>query len=292
VLLLTLVNALNLLPLVPLDGRRLLDLLFCFGRPVVSAVFRVVTVAGLGGLAWLFGSWALGLLAVLMFLGIPVRYQQAQQEAAFRDNPLDLPDRLEDLDEEQRLLLVKQAAVLHPLARTPLVLAGQARTLHEQIVTERAGLASTAGLLLMHLAGFAVGLASVFFLIQATQAHNRQAAEQLVARFDEVTMTRVRLMGKAAQLRWEAVLQPKGAGKEAELRARAAELGAEAERQWQELVSEWRSAPPHVWSLAMEQLTRTVLSEGARREEMLRLFRDLGLLPAPAPAPGQAGQES
>jgi Zn-dependent protease len=65
------INAFNLLPLVPLDGGRLFELVL-FGRhPILESGFRVCAVAGLGMLAVWLGSVMLGSLALLMLFLIP-----------------------------------------------------------------------------------------------------------------------------------------------------------------------------------------------------------------------------
>jgi Zn-dependent protease len=69
------INALNLLPLVPLDGGRLFELVL-FGRhPMLESGFRVCAVAGLGMLAFWFRDVALGVLAILMLASIPAAHR-------------------------------------------------------------------------------------------------------------------------------------------------------------------------------------------------------------------------
>ena len=86
------VNAFNLLPLVPLDGGRLFELVL-FGRhPVLESGFRACGVAGLGALALWMHDLVLGVLAVLVAVGGLVarrfrRVRESLREAVSPDVP-------------------------------------------------------------------------------------------------------------------------------------------------------------------------------------------------------------
>jgi Zn-dependent protease len=161
---LVVVNGFNLLPVVPLDGGRLLDVLLFSRRPVLTLAFQMLAVLALLGLAFFLWSWVLGILGGLMLLTAPARYRAARLQRAFRDNPLELPDQLEDLGDTQRRDLFGWAVLVNPLARTPAALAGEMRTLHEHMVSRPPGRLVWLALLALYLAGvtasISVGLAT------------------------------------------------------------------------------------------------------------------------------------
>jgi len=86
------VNAFNLLPLVPLDGGRLFELIL-FGRhPVLENGFRACAVAGLGGLALWMHDVVLGVLAALVAVGglVAPRFRRVRERLRDTVSP-DLP---------------------------------------------------------------------------------------------------------------------------------------------------------------------------------------------------------
>ena len=64
------VNAFNLLPVTPLDGGRLVDLLFFARQPYLAAGFQLLAGCALAAYAWFNASWVLGILGVIMLLGV------------------------------------------------------------------------------------------------------------------------------------------------------------------------------------------------------------------------------
>jgi Zn-dependent protease len=245
---LVIVNALNLLPLVPLDGGRLLDVLLFARRPALAAGFGVFAVLGVAGLAWRAGSWFLGLVAGLVLLGVPWRYKKALQERAFADNPQQMPGRLEDLDDGQRRELFGWALLLNPVDRSPANLAEAMRSLHEHMVSRRPAPWVFVGLLLLYLGGFAGSAAA---LLQPARAERRQyeaalaLAEDSAPALDEV----LRLRRAARKARAE----------------KARELKAESEAKWAEVVGAWREQPAGVRARALQRLYA-----GWAREDGLR----------------------
>src|SRR5436305_121783 len=72
VLWLLVVNAFNLLPIVPLDGGRLLDILLFARRPVLAVSFRVFAVLALVGLAYFSQSVILLIITLLIAFTVPL----------------------------------------------------------------------------------------------------------------------------------------------------------------------------------------------------------------------------
>ncbi len=165
---LIILNGFNLLPFVPLDGGRLVDLLLFSRRPWLAASFRLLTAAGLATVAWKLQNWILGLLALGVLLSTPSRYQRARRERLFANNPQQFPDDLEQLDSAQKRELFGWAQLLNHQDRNPVSLAGEMRALHEHMVTHRPGLLVWLLLLGLYLGGIAAAL--VVPLLQLARA--------------------------------------------------------------------------------------------------------------------------
>jgi Zn-dependent protease len=150
-------NVFNLLPFMPLDGGRLLQLTIFVRRPLLETLFRLFAAAGMGLGAWLFGSWVLGIIAGFMLLLTPIEHNKAKQRRVLREQEPDLPAELDGLSAVQRDRLYERArAVFAGAAATtkdlPTTLARMMRTLHEEAVTHIPGVC--ASLLLLACFGF------------------------------------------------------------------------------------------------------------------------------------------
>jgi Zn-dependent protease len=242
-----LLNGFNLLPLVPLDGGRLLDLLLFSRRATLSAGFQVVAAGGLAGLAWWFGAWIFWILAALMLLAAPARYRKARLEWVFVGNPARMPARFEDLDEHQHRELFGLAVLLTPLARTPARVAAEVRQLHEHMVARPLGRGAWIALMLLYLGGWAAGVGGLMALSTNTAREEDRLVEELVAGFDRVTSS-------IDTLRQE-----------------------EADQEWTNLVAGWRNRSRSVQTRALNRLL-TGLNQGdsIRDQRVLSLVEETG----------------
>jgi hypothetical protein len=283
-LVLVAVNGVNLLPLVPLDGGRLLDLLLFARQPWLAVGFRLFAVAGLAVLTLALEAYCLGFLALLMLLSVPLCYRKAKRERAFRDNPLALPEHLEELDDSQRRVLFDQARQLNPLARKPEQIAAEMRNLHECMVARYPGVWGNVALLTVYGAGIAASVAVIVLLIAADRARDQRTAEQLVSDFEHVVDDLQESRRQAEQLREAADREPDHA---ASLMADAERLETQAEQKWSELVALWKASSVRVQQKALAQLfEHEVLSDKPETErkkdrfiEVLRLWSELGFAP-------------
>jgi hypothetical protein len=142
-------NGIALLPVLPLDGGRLIDLLEPTHRPLPGAIGRLVVAAALGFTAALSRSWplAIGLavLAGLVLLAVPLGYRQARSRQALRRLLPGLPEQVADLSEPQRRRVFDVAVLVYPVP-DPLRLARVMRVLQAQAAARTAGPFASAAL--------------------------------------------------------------------------------------------------------------------------------------------------
>ncbi|MGC4094994.1 MAG: hypothetical protein QM756_45170 [Polyangiaceae bacterium] len=118
-------NAFNLLPVLPLDGGRLLELTV-FGRhPLAEFLLRVASMLTLGLVAWGLHDWIAGAIAVFIGLGAGVNFQLARAALAWNRSGDDSTTRLGQISD------VTVAAV-HALL--PEKLSGKQHELRAQLV--------------------------------------------------------------------------------------------------------------------------------------------------------------
>jgi Zn-dependent protease len=89
------INAFNLLPIMPLDGGRLMELTIFARHPVLDALFRAVA-AGVLLLGWFIGLKVLAILGVFMLIGLPLSFRVGRVVHRLRKQGLDAssPDGL------------------------------------------------------------------------------------------------------------------------------------------------------------------------------------------------------
>lgn len=94
------VNALNLLPIGPLDGGRLFQLALFSRLPLVEKAFLGIGVLALLATA-LLGEWVLAVWGVLLGFGLPRRFRTIDAARALRAQEASLPTSPAALDEPQ-----------------------------------------------------------------------------------------------------------------------------------------------------------------------------------------------
>lgn len=165
------VNALNLLPLVPLDGGRVVEILLFARHPVLTVAFRVLAILGLVALAWALASPLLLVLAALVAVGIPAAYRFGVASREFRRTHAgeSLAPTLDGLDDASKWALFGWARSAAPRERNPWKLAAVMKRMYAEGVTGcHAGWLTTVLAGGAYLGGFAV--VALFFGLVLTYA--------------------------------------------------------------------------------------------------------------------------
>ncbi|HEX4609478.1 MAG TPA: hypothetical protein VH092_14870, partial [Urbifossiella sp.] len=158
-------NALNLLPLVPLDGGRFFQVLLLARRPTATGWVRLLTVVGFGVWAWGSGGWFLWVVAGFLLLLTPMATLQARAAAAFRAAHPTAARRADELTDDQLaeiVTLIRLPRQTEP--RKLSLVADWVREVHGQAVRERAGVPSVAALVGAYATACVVALAAATML--------------------------------------------------------------------------------------------------------------------------------
>jgi Zn-dependent protease len=158
VAMLAFINVFNLLPVMPLDGGRLVNLLFFARQPYLAAGFQWLAACALLVFAWVTSSWVFGFLGVIMLLRAPSTYAEAARGVRLRAEKLELPDEIGKLSEEQRRLLFARALAHVPQdLRNPARLGAQFRTVYEHMMARHPSFLTIVVFVALYLLGIAAG---------------------------------------------------------------------------------------------------------------------------------------
>lgn len=150
------INGFNLLPLMPLDGGRLLHLIVFSRQRHVEAAFRVVTAVLLGLCAWAISAWVLAIPAVLMLISTQANFvvsKVAQQlRGAFQ--PGESTNLSAPIAHEWAIALIERVRRSFPQVVQPATLANLTRQVWERIHLRPPGLVASFFLLTIYGATF------------------------------------------------------------------------------------------------------------------------------------------
>jgi Zn-dependent protease len=168
-------NVFNLLPLVPLDGGRLLNLVIFSRHRALESAFLVVAALAVIGMGWFFGMPLFALVGLAGLLMAPLQYKVAGAAAQVHRRWPSFPERIDaatdpqlrDLFREVRGI-VKSRSNSQNLAKP---CSNVMKSVHERAVARPVGLLASLALLATYGAGFVLSFASLlaFFF----QMHHR-----------------------------------------------------------------------------------------------------------------------
>ena len=137
------VNGFNLLPFLPLDGGRLLDLILFSRQRHLEAVFRFVTGALLAMVGWLLGAWFLSIVGIFILLATRSTFRMSSLAQRLRGavqsgTKMDLSARI---PRELAVPLIERVREMFPHLVQPKSLANTVRQVWERMHTRPPGLA-------------------------------------------------------------------------------------------------------------------------------------------------------
>jgi len=167
-LLLLFVNALNLVPVFPLDGGRVLqDTLFCRNR-WLDIAFRILAMVGLAGLGLVLGAKLLPYLAIPMAFALPVAFKLGRVTDQLRQQPLPAPSPGEDrVPAATAQAIIKAVREVFPakLKVSNKVLAQHTLTVFERLNAKPPGVLATISLLAVQAGAFVAAVVVGILLI-------------------------------------------------------------------------------------------------------------------------------
>ncbi len=160
-------NAFNLLPLVPLDGGRLLNLIIFSRHRVLESVFLVLAALGVMGLGMLLHAYLFVGLGVLGLMVAPTQYRTARAANAIQGRWPVLPSRLVETSEAfLRDLFREVRQFQRPIHQgTSKLCATTMKAVHERALVRPPSLGASVGLLAAYGAGFALAAAAVLAFV-------------------------------------------------------------------------------------------------------------------------------
>ncbi len=170
--LLMILNAINLLPLMPLDGGWIVHAVIFCRHPLLDMAFRVIAIVCFFGVALLVGGFLFYMLAFGMLIGLPGAWQVAQAAHRLRGNKAIAvsPDDQSIPPEAARTILAELGAGRHN--RMPAnVLAQQVTSIFETLNARPPGVPASLALLAVQGISFVLPLACLV-LHQVLLFHN------------------------------------------------------------------------------------------------------------------------
>lgn len=165
-----LINGFNLLPVLPLDGGRIVQVLLFSRHYGLDLAFRIVTVVILAALGFLPGGRIFFYMAIAMGISIPsaIRTGKIAQELRTQGvGPRPGDDQTIPLDVAEKIISRLKAGVTSRLSQQTKTLAQQTLSVYEGICARPPGWASTIGFGVFYIGGILLSLALTLVLVVA-----------------------------------------------------------------------------------------------------------------------------
>ena len=146
------INGFNLLPLLPLDGGRIMHLIVFSRQRHLEALFRVVAAALLGLFAWAASAWVLAIPAFFLLAGTRAQFKLSKLARQLRgpddeDSQIDLAATI---PRDLAIPLIACVRAAFPLINQPAPLANLVRQLWERMHLQPPGLVLSVLLLVIY----------------------------------------------------------------------------------------------------------------------------------------------
>ncbi|MFG0289677.1 MAG: site-2 protease family protein [Rhodopirellula sp. JB044] len=152
-----LLNTLNLLPIMPLDGGWIMHLTVFSRSPILELVARLIGIAAMIAFSVFTGSRFILFIAIPLILSLPTTFRVAKLIRRLRDRPLPQPERDEIPDAAVRLLDDEMQTT--PLATTPTAnKAALIVQMYESLIVRPPGVLATIGIWCLYGGAFVVAI--------------------------------------------------------------------------------------------------------------------------------------
>jgi Zn-dependent protease len=157
-------NGMNLLPLLPLDGGRVVQELFFARHYAFDVGFRVLTACIAAALAVMFGDWFFGFLGFLTAIGIPTALRSGRIVHALHNEGIQCDSETDDIPKELAIRIMDEVnRTFPPQGLTPKLKAQTTLGIFESLNSHAPGIGATLALAWIHAASF-IG-ASVMIIV-------------------------------------------------------------------------------------------------------------------------------
>lgn len=158
------VNAFNLLPIVPLDGGQLFQLILFSRKRTLEIGFTLLAAAALIALAVWSRSWVLGIVGAFTLLTLGPRKLALAKAELLRDRAL--PSETAHVDEAgRRALFIAAWEILPPKLRDAKACSNWMETIHQIAARKPLSFAASAGTFVAWVSGIALSIVGVYFLV-------------------------------------------------------------------------------------------------------------------------------
>lgn len=163
-------NGMNLLPLLPLDGGRVVQELFFTRHYSFDVGFRILTTCIAATLAFLFGDWFFGFLGFLTAIGIPTALRSGRIVHALRQEGIQCDPETDDIPEELAFRILDEVNLTFPhKGLTPKLKAQITLGIFESLNSHAPGIGATILLAWIHAASFIGAFVMIIVLMVGQQ---------------------------------------------------------------------------------------------------------------------------
>ena len=163
-------NGMNLLPLLPLDGGRVVQELFFARHYAFDVGFRVLTACIAATLAVIFGDWFFGFLGFLTAIGIPTALRSGRIVHALRKEGVRCDSETDDIPKELAIRILDEVnKTFPPQVLTPKLKAQTTLGIFESLNSHAPGIGATLALAWIHAASFIGAFVMIIVLMIGQQ---------------------------------------------------------------------------------------------------------------------------